>query len=545
MNRKLLHLSWMQLQFDTTKFWNTLVYYLRKLPIVGHLFGLDDFRFPRWKPVLRTLSPLHKLFSLAFGAGIGWFIATFLAGGATVIDDSILLVPNADRLMATRVWAVYFTTAMTNYSVISATERMYQLQHLFRFPPRDLARANFFIERFLHFIARTVFFALFLPGVTTLQAILLSTWILAISSISEAVVLLIFEKTHKDISEKTLVVIGSYVAGLALFVLVTILHVDLVPVLTNPVLVGIAAVLLVISFLYQWRFSHYSLLAASTIAAYQHMLEKVENLDPKTAGIKLKDKDLKQELNGDTIVGKASYQREGFSLLNHLFFKRHRRLLIKPVIIKTVITGILGIGLCILFVYLFATGEQTQEAVVQGSPFIFSFIPFIMYTLCNNENITKAMFANCDLALITHRFYREPDNILEMFKLRFRSLLKINALPTVVLMLSLLIWGFVIQNGIWINILTAEIMVASLGVFFTIHTLFMYYVFQPYNADLDVKNPVFSTVNFAIYLICFGLFQLQPKSFLLAPILIVATLIYPIVALQIIHKHATKTFRLR
>ena len=84
-----------------------------------------------------------------------------------------------------------------------------------------------------------------------------------------------------------------------------------------------------------------------------------------------------------------------------------------------------------------------------------------------------------------------------------------------------------------------------LAVFFSVHHLFLYYVFQPYTAELDIKNPFYTLLNMVVYIACFVCLKLdsQPAGF--AFIVLGATVLYTAVALVLIYRWAPKNFRVK
>src|SRR5690606_2664598 len=42
----------------------------------------------------------------------------------------------------------------------------------------------------------------------------------------------------------------------------------------------------------------------------------------------------------------------------------------------------------------------------------------------------------------------------------------------------------------------------AIAVFFSVHHLFMYYIFQPFTTDLNMKNPFYFVVTYVISFLC-------------------------------------------
>lgn len=58
---------------------------------------------------------------------------------------------------------------------------------------------------------------------------------------------------------------------------------------------------------------------------------------------------------------------------------------------------------------------------------------FIMYLINRGTTITQAMFFNCDHSMLTYNFYRKPKTLLEVFKTRLLTMIKINMIPALVI----------------------------------------------------------------------------------------------------------------
>jgi hypothetical protein len=99
----------------------------------------------------------------------------------------------------------------------------------------------------------------------------------------------------------------------------------------------------------------------------------------------------------------------------------------------------------------------------------------------------------------------------------------------------------------WLSreLLMIWICVISLSVFFTVHHLFMYYIFQPYSTELNVKNPLYYLVNMAVSSACGVSIVLRVPSSLLTAIIFTLTLIYLLVAFVLVRRYGLRTFRVK
>lgn len=94
------------------------------------------------------------------------------------------------------------------------------------------------------------------------------------------------------------------------------------------------------------------------------------------------------------------------------------------------------------------------------------------------------------------------------------------------------------NNGVF---LTSSICYCNLS-FFSIHNLFLYYIFQPYTTDLSVKNPLYTILNTITYFLSYICLQLKDVSIYFLVGMILVTAIYSVLALFIVYRFAPKTF---
>ena len=102
--------------------------------------------------------------------------------------------------------------------------------------------------------------------------------------------------------------------------------------------------------------------------------------------------------------------------------------------------------------------------------------------------------------------------------------------------------------GIWEfdgNMALFCLAVLVLSVFFTVHHLFLYYVFQPYSEEMNVKNPFFWAFNMVIYAVCFFCYEIQTGGVFFTMGVLAVTTAYIIVALMLVYRFAPKTFRVK
>ena len=248
----------------------------------------------------------------------------------------------------------------------------------------------------------------------------------------------------------------------------------------------------------------------------------------------MKESDLAAEDAGGRIQA-----MKGYAYLNGLFFLRHRRLLNKPVkyalgaVGAAVLAGLAGV--------LFAREAMAGLMAEFPTRFLPIFV-FIMYLICNTlgQRICKAMFYNCDISLLRYGWYRERKVLLRNFTIRLgqvagRNLLVAAAICAGTALLTLAA-GAPLGGGLALFCLA----VLSLAVFFSVHPLFLYYIFQ-----LAVKNPFFGILNWVVYFVCWMCLQIKQPTSVFTLLVVVCTVAYSAVALAVVWNRAEKTFRIK
>lgn len=84
-----------------------------------------------------------------------------------------------------------------------------------------------------------------------------------------------------------------------------------------------------------------------------------------------------------------------------------------------------------------------------------------------------------------------------------------------------------------------------MSIFFSVHYLVLYYLLQPYDVNLDIKNPTFMIICSATYFVCYMASQVKIPVMIFGIAMCIFTIIYSTVSLLIVYKYAPKKFKLR
>lgn len=260
--------------------------------------------------------------------------------------------------------------------------------------------------------------------------------------------------------------------------------------------------------------------------------------DSKSADVKTREQDFTEaELTSGKFESKT-----GYDYLNALFFERHRRLMVQPVKLRLAIVGVcFAAGLVFLQLAAEKSAEFAQLLIGALPAFIF-----VMHMLSIGERVCKAMFYNCDNSLLRYGYYREKQVLLKNFRVRLLRIILLNLIPAAVICVALVI--LVRMSGIeWPIPDMAFYLLAILGlsVFFSVHHLFMYYIFQPYTTEVGMKNPFYFIINSVVLFLCIIALQIQRAPAGFALIVLGATVLYTALALTLVYRLSPRTFRVK
>ncbi|MCR5608084.1 MAG: hypothetical protein K6G26_03395 [Lachnospiraceae bacterium] len=237
----------------------------------------------------------------------------------------------------------------------------------------------------------------------------------------------------------------------------------------------------------------------------------------------------------------AKSNKKGYDMFNDLFIKRHKKILMKPAIIETVIILIIAIGIIIMAVL---DGLNKDDANI-----VLLFIPkiiFIMYAINVGKDSTQAMFLNCDQAMLNLRFYKQPKVIASLFGRRLKSIILINLLPAATITLGFEVFLALCGTTDIMYYIIVGLSPIVLSIFFSTHNVVLYYLCQPYDSEMSVKDPKFKFIQGFTYLVSYMIMTNMAKaSMMFVAGTFIFMIAYIIIALVLAYYIAPKTFKLR
>ena len=235
-------------------------------------------------------------------------------------------------------------------------------------------------------------------------------------------------------------------------------------------------------------------------------------------------------------------QRKGFEYLNELFIRRHRKILWRSTLRIAYVCGALCAAILLLMLFRPETKEVINQMVMTWLPYFV----FILYAINRGTGFTRALFMNCDHSLLTYAFYKQPGSVLKLFQIRLREIMKINAVPALVIGggLALILYVSGGTNNP-LNYLVLLVSTLAMSMFFSIHYLTIYYLLQPYTVGTEMKSGTYRVVMVVTYVVCYALMNLRMPILVFGVACIVFCGLYSIVACILVYKFAPQTFRLR
>ena len=288
-----------------------------------------------------------------------------------------------------------------------------------------------------------------------------------------------------------------------------------------------------------WKYGGYTIFAKKMVSLKDFLEQDDAVKEARAADVQIQDKDISKE----ELRSRKYEEKEGYDYLNAIFFERHKRIVSRAV--KSRIIIILAVGLIGAVALLFV-GEQMKQKTFEAMTQMMPVMVFVMYLESTGGRICKAMFFNCDISLLKYGYYREGDAILKNFKIRLRKLLMLDAVPAAIICGMILLWTLLCGEilAVWkvIPLMAGSLLLSA---FFCLFHLFMYYITQPYTEEKTVKSPIFSVVNALVYFGCYLCLQIQTGSWLFTLGVLAVTIIFIPLSYFCVFRFAPKTFKIR
>lgn len=524
---------------------NRLIYYFKKIPFVGTLLPDTAYCSPTIKKVFTIIMAVLRILKIILTKV---FYVASLAIPVAVVQSNV----NSQVSKSTMFLVLFFIVSGIAGSffasdTMSPRKDTYVMIRLMRLD----ARRYVFARWIQHYIIDTVvifFCFLFVSNMFDMPmgaALFMTLFYLGAHVLGELWFLYQAQVKNRFLANNNVYMI----TGMIIFVSIgygTLFLPWQIDAIMPVVLYGLCTFTLclgLLAFRYIMKHMDFSALMNEAIRRNHEVIDyKTVMRDSRFKDVQLNDKDY----NTKELTLKRFEHLRGYAYLNALFFQRHKRLIYRPMRFRIIFITITTISLVLLMLITkFDAISNNFDIPPIELMSVVPFFTFIMYFSSIGEKITRAMFYNCDIALLRYGYYREAKAILMNFRIRLRAISMYNIIIALLICISTIIINVVgnFQFSLW-DVGLSMLTILSLAVFFSIHHLFLYYVLQPYTGELDMRNPLFGVVNGIVYFLCYFSIQLTGNIYYVCTVLAI-TILYCIVALILVYKLAPKTFRIR
>ena len=507
---------------------NGILFSLKQIPLLKRLLPATLYRVKGLKVFANILSVLWEIISTFIGKFL--YLFTMIWGIGILYKG----LPE-DQVFLHILLFLTVIGSFANTSLFNPTEDKYYAMFLMRMDAREYTLVNYLysiLKVAVGFIPFTILFGVN-RGIPLWFCLLLPFCIAGMKLFVAAVSLWDYEKRGFGYNENKL---SKYVWGCIALLLGVTYGLPAFG-LAVPAIMSMAAFLLCIPL------GAAGIVKVLTFRDYRAVNKKLlsgltDQMDSaaKTQIIKQANE---KKISTDTSITSS---RKGFEYLNELFIKRHKKILWNSTKKISYVCSFFVIGVLMMTFLRPEVKPGINEMMMTWLPYFV----FIMYAINRGTNFTQALFMNCDHSLLTYSFYKQPDFVLRLFQIRLREIMKINAVPALIMGIGLALILF--ATGGTDNPLNYAVLIVSIlcmSIFFSIHYLTIYYLLQPYNAGTELKSGTYRIVMTVTYAVCFFLMQLRMSILIFGIMTIVFCVIYSVVASILVYRFAPKTFRIR
>lgn len=513
----------MALKIDMTIAINSFIYSLSRISLFKNKIG-DNIYSTKLKTVVRILGIILSLFRSILLKALYFIIIFYLAqvASANVKENFI---------------HIYFVFTIIglfiNNKLLNTSTKKYYSLILFNMNAKDYAKYELFLILSTSFVFN--FLALIIVGLILDIPLVISFSLLLFGVLARVIgeALNIFFYKKKGY---------LWTLNYPLFytVLISLLLVSALPFINisfdeNVVFITtfISFFLAGISYIYLMKVDDYKL-----IFKRLNTLKMVMNADQSKSYarenmVKIKDKD--KDINNKKYIGK-----KGYDLFNTIFFERHKEILMRSSRNYAMVMILLFLIIILGVIFLDFPKNDIQSFLLNR----LGLFVFIMYFINRGSVVTQAMFYNCDHAMLKYNFYRESDVIINLFKKRLATTIKVNLLPAVTMVLGIVLLLIVSGGTSFVNYVFISLFIILLSIFFSVHYLVIYYLLQPYNEKMEIKRFSYTFVCFITYVVAYSLSDVVMDSLLFSLFGLLFTVLYVLVGLFMVYKKAPKTFKL-
>ncbi len=513
------------LKIDNTYRINSFIYNLRKLPILKDLITTDIYKSKTAKLLLNVIVQVFNFLKIILIRCLYFLSIIFLAN-----------LLNITQLSKTFIH-IYFIFSIIvffiNNKLLSTSSKKYFSIIVFKMDSSKFIKSYLLQDLIKNILLNSFCFIIFnhylqLPLLPTVSLILLPFFL---RIVGESLNIAFYKKY-------SYVWINNYV--LYFGVLITFLLLAIIPCLKVFVpfkciylTLILFIVLSIFALKYIFKVEDYKLIYKKINTKNAALSQDLSSSYSRQQMLEVKNKDI-------VIASKKLKNKKGYDLFNTIFFERHREILLRSA--KRYSAIILIIYL--ILIYLSHNNSNLNTYIHNFLMNNSSYFILIMYFINRGAIVTQAMFFNCDHAMLKYNFYKEPKVLLGLFKKRLMTLIKVNLLPTLIIIIGNISLLFLNNEKSFLLYVINILYISSLSVFFSVHYLVIYYLDQPFNSEMQLKKISYTLITFLTYIACYYASFISMNNLGFCLISIIFAIFYTLVSLYLVYKYSPKTFKI-
>ena len=507
---------------------NSKIYQLKQIFFIKKMLPSTLYANKTLKNIMYIISIITEIFSI--------FIGEIFYLSLLIFSPAVFLSGNISTNFLNIFFFLTITGALCNTHIFNPTKDRYYAMFLLRMDANKYTLVNYYYYIFKLFLGLTSISFIFcrMIDINVAISLIMALFVISCKNIVVCYDLLKYTKTGKVANENTphklrwIAIIIPFVLAYGLpFINASISYNLFIIICLITILISIVPFIYIIKFK-QYRNVYKLLLNPNDMSKTTQDL--VSDINRKTS--------LKAIDNSENITS----NKVGYEYFNDIFIKRHSNLLMKQVnracLFFIVVIGII-IAITIFFPLL---NPDINNAIHNYSPIFI----IIIYYANRSRYITSAMFMNCDHSMLSYRFYRNPEVIFKLFIVRFKSIVKIELKSTLILAIGVVLVLFLSGSTTnLVNYLLLFVTLLTISIMFTLHSLVLYYLFQPYNKNLQMKNYIFIILDIFTFIILYQIAFESTSILYFSTCTLSFSLVYSVVAIYLVKKLAPKTFKIR
>ncbi|MBR3988151.1 MAG: hypothetical protein IKK10_02485 [Clostridia bacterium] len=508
---------------------NSILYAIKQIPILKKILPDSLYRMIGFKIAGHILSWMWEVLSAIFGKAIYFGL---LVGGTFLMGELNQASAFGEIFMHLFLFGTIIGV-MSNTYMLSTHRTKYYAIMLLNVDARKYNIINYVYEILKLSICYVIAFVVlyFTAGIPLWLGLLSVLFTVGIKTAVVGYMFSSFEKGN-DVDGTNpfngftfpLVILSAIMAGLFPAIGHPFPYVAITGVMAVFTVLGVFGLIKICKFNLYREVSRQTLLKAATI---------------KTDSKKTVVTNTAKAISADTNI---TSNKKGFEFLNELFIKRHKKILWKPVLIISAIAFAIFAIANIAVLYLPESASEVNGLLLNSLPYFL----FIMYAINRGMSYTQALFINCDHSLLTYSAYKKPKNILKLFTIRLREIVKMNLVPAFIIGAGLSALLFVSGGtDTPVNYLLLLFTPMAMSIFFSVHNLTIYYLLQPYNNNTEVKSGTYSIIMALTYAVCYIFMHIELPTLYFGLSIVGFSIIYCLVACLFVYKKAPETFRIR